>query len=196
MPENNKWFFSIVNHLDDKSKKEWRSRGFQFTLDDEADFDLNGDVNLNTLRRKKYAVNDEYGADIKINEFLSDLKRCVAFINYATPLFVVKDYDGVQKAPKISILYLKQFRALQDINLGKYQKMVNDKIVEKNVNAWMVYSAGNNKNYLMKDGMSFYDKRKSYLSVFTGYDWERLDKVNEDVIKDFLTHVKEVIARG
>ena len=34
------------------------------------------------------------------------------------------------------------------------------------------------------------------MSVFTGYDWERLDKVNEDVIKDFLTHVKEVIARG
>ena len=128
---------------------------------------------------------------------MSDLKRCVAFINYATPLFVVKDYDGVQKAPKLTILDLKRFKALmQSINLGKHQKLVNGKVAEKNVDAWMVFDAGKNKNYLMKEGMSFYDKRKSYLSVFTGYDWERLDKVNEDVIKGFLTHVREVIARG
>ena len=60
----------------------------------------------------------------------------------------------------------------------------------------MVFDAGKNKNQLMKKGMSFYDKRKSYLSVFTGYDWEHLDKVNEDVIKGFLNHVKDVIARG
>ena len=46
--ENNKWFFSIVNHLDDESKKEWRKKSLEFMLDQEADFDLNGDVNLNT----------------------------------------------------------------------------------------------------------------------------------------------------
>ena len=49
--ENNKWFFSIVNHLDDKSKKEWRRKAFEYTIDEEADFDINGDIDLNTLRR-------------------------------------------------------------------------------------------------------------------------------------------------
>ena len=48
----------------------------------------------------------------------------------------------------------------------------------------------------MKDGMRFYDERENIFSYFTGYDYNEVDEVNEDVIAGFLNHVKEIMANG
>ena len=192
--ENNKWYWSIVKHLDLNEQREWRMKGFESTIDD-TDFELNGKMNLSVLRRKNYA--QEGGVGVRVNEFISDLRRCVAFINLAVPIYVVKDYDGVRDTFTFSMLDLKRFRALMtDINLGRYLKDVSGRLVEKPVNAWMIYDSGINKNYLMKDGLRFFDERKNIFSVFGGYDFKRSDYVDTNKIELFLNHVRDVIARG
>ena len=60
----------------------------------------------------------------------------------------------------------------------------------------MVYDEGRNKNWLMKDGMRFYDERPNIFSFFTGYEPALLSDVDMNVIEPFLNHTKEVICNG
>ena len=80
---------------------------------------------------------------------------------------------------------------MKSIKVGKYEK--DNKV--KPVNAFMIYDEGKNKNYLMKDGMRFYDERENIFSYFNGYDYEVLKDINYEKISGFLNHVKEVIAK-
>ena len=152
---------------------------------------MNVEFNLSKLRTKNYSMAGGIGVDA--NKFINDLKKCVVVINTAEMLFIVKDYDGVRDTNKLTFLTDKGFeRLMRSIKVGKYYK--EGKI--KPVNAFMIYDEGKNKNYLMKDGMRFYDERENIFSYFTGYDYKEVDGVNENVIAGFLNHVKEVIANG
>lgn len=190
---NNKWFWSIAKHLKTDERKKWRTKGFETSIED-TDFNLNGKMNLSILRCKNYK---DGSSGVRVNEFISDLRECVAFINLAVPIYIVKDYDGVRDVFDIRMLDLKKFRALMtDINLGRYQKDVGGRVVEKTINAWMIYDSGNNKNYIMKKGLRFFDERKEIFSVFCGYDFKRSKVVDVSKIELYLNHIREVIARG
>ena len=190
---NNKWFWSIAKHLKTDERKKWRTKGFEISIED-TDFNLTGKMDLSILRRKNYK---DGCSGVRVNEFISDLRKCVVFINLAVPIYIVKDYDGVRDVFDIRMLDLKKFRALMtDINLGRYQKDVGGRVVEKTINAWMIYDSGNNKNYIMKKGLRFFDERKEIFSVFCGYDFKRSKVVDVSKIELYLNHIREVIARG
>ena len=189
----NKWFWSIVKHLKTDERNKWRTKGFEISIED-TDFNLTGEMNLSTLRCKNYK---DGCSGVRVNEFISDLRKCVVFINLAVPIYIVKDYDGVRDVFDIRMLDLKKFRALMtDINLGRYQKDVGGRVVEKTINAWMIYDSGNNKNYIMKKGLRFFDERREIFSVFCGYDFKRSKVVDVSKIELYLNHIREVIARG
>ena len=190
---NNKWFWSIVKHLKTDERNKWRTKGFEISIED-TDFNLTGKMDLSILRRKNYK---DGCSGVRVNEFISDLRKCVVFINLAVPIYIVKDYDGVRDVFDIRMLDLKKFRALMtDINLGRYQKDVGGRVVEKTINAWMIYDSGNNKNYIMKKGLRFFDERREIFSVFCGYDFKRSKVVDVSKIELYLNHIREVIARG
>ena len=190
---NNKWFWSIVKHLKTDERNKWRTKGFEISIED-TDFNLTGKMNLSILRCKNYK---DGCSGVRVNEFISDLRKCVVFINLAVPIYIVKDYDGVRDVFDIRMLDLKKFRALMtDINLGRYQKDVGGRVVEKTINAWMIYDSGNNKNYIMKKGLRFFDERREIFSVFCGYDFKRSKVVDVSKIELYLNHIREVIARG
>ena len=190
---NNKWFWSVVKHLKTDERKKWRTKGFEISIED-TDFNLTGKMNLSILRCKNYK---DGSSGVRVNEFISDLRKCVVFINLAVPIYIVKDYDGVRDVFDIRMLDLKKFRALMtDINLGRYQKDVGGRVVEKTINAWMIYDSGNNKNYIMKKGLRFFDERREIFSVFCGYDFKRSQVVDVSKIELYLNHIREVIARG
>ena len=188
---SNKWFFSIVTRLNPQEKQKWLNTYAQKSIDLSINIDLNESFNLSTLRTKDYRLKGCNG--ININGFINDLKRCVAVINSAEMVFVVKDYDGVKDTGKLTFLTDKGFeRLMKSINLGYYMKDGK----KKQVNAYSIYCEGTNKNYLMKNGMRFYDEREDIFSYFNGYDYKLLPEVNTDKIAPFLNHVKEVIAKN
>lgn len=188
---NNKWFYSLMKHLTPESKEKWLEKFGSVGIDENSKIDMNDGFSLANLRTNNYSLPG--GVGIKVNKFINDLKKCVVVINTAEMLFIVKDYEGVKKTNKLTFLTDKGFEKLmRSIKVGKYYE--NDKI--KPVNAFMIYDSGKNKNYLMKDGMRFYDESENIFSYFTGYDYKEVDEVNEDVIAGFLNHVKEIIANG
>lgn len=186
----NKWFFSIVKHLSPEKKQYYLDTYAKKSIDLSINIDLSESFNLSTLRTKDYKLKGSVG--INVNEFINDLKRCVTVINSARMVFVVKDYDGVKDTGKLTFLDEKGFeRLMKSINLGYYMKDGK----KKQVNAYSIYCEGTNKNYLMKNGMRFYDEREDIFSYFNGYDYKLLPEVNNAKIANFLNHVKEVIAK-
>ena len=69
-------------------------------------------------------------------------------------------------------------KRLRSIKVGKYYK--EGKL--KEVNAFTIYDAGNNKNLFIKDGMRFYDKRNNIFSYFNGYEYKTFDEVDFEKI--------------
>ena len=188
---NNKWFYSIMKHLTPEAKTKWIDKYGSVGIDVESKIDMNDEFNLSKLRTNNYSLAG--GIGVKVNKFINDLMKCVVVINTAEMLFIVKDYDGARDAGKLTFLTDKGFeRLMRSIKVGRYYK--DGKI--KSVNAFMIYDEGKNKNYLMKDGMRFYDKRENIFSYFTGYDYKEVDEVDENVIAGFLNHIKEIIANG
>ena len=188
---SNRWFFSIINHLPEDRKKYWLSKYSSRAVDMDAKIDVKDKFTLRTLRETDYSL--ENGKGINVSKFISDLKKCVVFINLAKPVYVVKDYDSIEKTIKLSIINSIDFSTLmQSINIGKYFK--NNKW--KNVNAYMIYNEGKNKNYIMKDGINFYDENPNIFSYFAGYDYNILDKVDESKIQLYLHHIREVISEN
>ena len=188
---NNKWFYSLMKHLEPEARNKWIGKYGSVGIDDTMKIEMDDEFNLSKLRTNDYSLKGGVGVDV--NKFINDLKKCVVVINSAEMLFVVKDYDGVRDTNKLTFLTDKGFeRLMKSIKVGKYYK--DGKI--KPVNAFMIYDEGKNKNYLMKDGMRFYDKRENMFSYFTGYEYNEVDSVDENVIAGFLNHVKEVIANG
>ena len=160
-------------------------------IDESAQIDIKSEFGLKQLRETDYSI--ESGRGINVNKFISDLKKCVAMINYANPIFVVKDYDSVKDSSKLSILDLREFKQLMStINIGKYYK--NNKW--KNATAYDIYNEGKNKNHISFDGMRFYDSRPNIYSFYTGFDNDVLDECDEQMIKPYLDHIREIIADG
>lgn len=148
--ESNKWFYSIVKHLPNEKRQKYLDKYALNTIDPDIQIELATEFSLNNLRQKNYSLPS--GVGIKTKEFLIDLKKCVAIVNTANMDFIVKEYDGVRNTYNLKHLTDKGFeRLLKSINLGKYYK--DGKL--KNVNAFMVYNEGRNKNLLIKNGMRF-----------------------------------------
>lgn len=100
--------------------------------------------------------------------------------------YLVKDYDGIRDTTTLVSVDSKEFNKLmKSVYVGR--------IEEKDVNALMIYEAGQNKNYLMKSGMRFFDERDDIYSYFRGYEYEVLNEVDESVIEGYLKHVHDVI---
>ena len=188
---NNKWFYSIVKRIDNESiRNQWLDK-FKSNIDEEATINVKDKLGISEIREKNYKLPG--GIGVNISMFLNDLKHVVAFISGARSLFIVKDYDAKKKTYKLSYLEQRQFRELMEsINLGKYYK--EGKL--KDVNGWMVYTSGNNKNVLKKRGCNFYDTDPDIFNVFCGYDYQQVDEINDSRVQLWLNHIKEVLANN
>ena len=185
---SNRWFYSIVGYLDDAKKREWLAKTRNVSVDPSVEIDMTERFSLENLRTGKYGRVD--GLGVRINKFITDMKRCIAVINTAKPLFIVKTYNAIDDTYILEFLKDEDFKKLmKSINVGKYQK--NGKV--KSVDAWMIYDEGKNKNWLMKRGMKFYSDDPMVFSYFRGYNWKLLESSNAEVLSKYLTHIKEVI---
>ena len=188
---SNRWFFSIIKHLDIETRSDYIAKYKSITVDEDAHIDIRDEFSLKTLCNTDYSLSNGKGIDV--NRFISDLKKVVTVINHAEMMFYVKEYNETKKSMSLVVKSLTKFKStLESINIGKYFK--NNKW--KSVNAYDIYNAGKNKNYIMKEDVVFYADNDDVLSLFMGYDYNVLDNVDESLITPYLNHIKEVISDG
>ena len=75
----NKWFFSIVKHIEDEEKRlEWRNKYISKGIDLTATIDMDDDFKLSDLWKIDYPLPG--GIGINVNQFLSDLRKCLVVV--------------------------------------------------------------------------------------------------------------------
>ena len=133
------------------------------------------------------------GIGINVNKFLTDLKRVLIVINSSKQVFMLKDKDAKTKTGQFGFLNLREFQArMAQINVGKYWK--DGKIRE--ATALDIYKRGKNKNFFLRDALSFHSDDPNDYSLFYGYPFKTLSTYDESIIKPFLDHTREVIANN
>jgi hypothetical protein len=138
------------------------------------------DFNINDIIEK--ASNKKYESDIEVIE---DLLKVFCFIP-TSQVYEVKDYGTIQKHYKFSYKMKLSFKdILNSIKIRKEEK--------KWIAAWTLFDTQWN-SYFKKKGISFYSKEEDILTIFQGFDYHLVEKINFDGLKLFLNHVKETIA--
>ena len=191
--ESNRWFWSIVKKIEDTDiRNEWRNK-FKNIVDESITIEtkLNEDsFTITDIEKTNYSLKDGVGIDIP--RFLNDLKRVLVVIGAGKYTFILKEEGGNGNA-NLCLMKLKEFKArMNEINVGKYWK--DGKL--KTATALSIYSAGKNKNLFIKSRITFFSENKNVYSLFTGYPYKTLDNCNENIIKSFLEHTREVIANN
>ena len=185
--DSNKWFFSIMKHLEHDVKIKYLERYSINTIDENAKVDLTDTFSLYDIRHKNYKKKD----GIRVGEFLSDLKRVLIIVDTAKTLYFLKDLQDDDNSMKFAPLDDYSFEnKLKTINLGFYM----DKKKKKTINAFQVYSAGQNKNIFMKRQIKFFSENPDFFCVFHGYRYQPLETVDMPLIQPFLNHIKEIIS--
>ena len=123
--------------------------------------------------------------DVDGDEIINDLKRVFLVVDKTPEVFMIKDFDEMNEIVKISY-------TTEAIAKSKMKKIIIGFKNEKPVNAWDVYLK-HTELFTVK-GLKFYSNDKRVFSFFRGYDYNKLDKVKQDVIQPFLDHVLNVIA--
>lgn len=187
---SNKWFFSLLKHVDKNVRNQYLSKFVQNKVDESVIFNIKGEFSLDTLRTKHYENSNGYG--IRVGEFLTDLKQVLVFINSGKPLFIIKEHANMEdNAYKLSYLDYKGLSTLlNSIYLGKYVKEGK----EHDVTALTIFNSGRNKNIFMKSAISFYSDNPSIFSYFQGYDYTITNDFKPDIIQPILTHIHDIIA--
>ena len=192
--ESNRWFWSIVSKIDDVDvRNEWKNKYKSVAVDESINIETKLEEDAFTITdigRENYSLKGGVGIDI--TRFLNDLKRVLVVIGASKYTFILKE-EGPDETANLSLLSLKEFKAtMNQINIGKYWK--DGKL--KEATALSIYSAGKNKNLFIKSRMTFYSDNTNNYSLFTGYPYKTLETFNENIIKPFLEHTREVIANN
>ena len=193
---SNKWFRSIIKHIENEDvRKAWYNDYLKNAVDD--------NIHVQTLLEKDpFTISDldtniskyslKGGVGINVVKFLNDLKRVLVVINGANRAYLVKERDTKYNAKLVMMSEKKFLARLSRVNVGKYWN--NGTL--KTATAAAIYLAGDNKKWFLYDRLKFSSKQESVYSLFSGYPYKILDEADEDVIKPFLEHTREVICNN
>ena len=185
--DSNKWFFSILNHLDATKKRYYLEKYANNHIDESIEVDLQDQFSLFDIRKKDYQNKN----GIRVGEFLSDLKKVLIVVDCAKSLYFIKDIDIDEKTMKFSPLDDAGFKLkMTSINLGYYFEAKK----KKTINAYQIFCAGKNKNFFMRRQIKFYSDNPEFFSIFYGYQYSPLKEIEMPIIQPFLNHIHDIIA--
>lgn len=160
-----------MKHLEYDIKIKYLERYSINTTDENAKVDFTDTFSLNDICHKNYKKKD----GTRIGNFLSDLKRVLVIVDIAKTLYFLKDLEDDDNSMKFSPLDESSFEnKMKTINLGFNM----DKKKKKTINAFQVYSTGQNKNIFMKRKIKFFRDNPDFFWVFHGYWNQPLEKVD------------------
>ena len=147
--------------------------------------DVNDEFNLIDIRNK--CPYDDRSDEEAIN----DLKKCFVYCESVPPVYMIKTYDSISENMKVSYTNETVARSILK-KVVVNTRLINDKM--KNYSLWDLF-IDNQLDFTVK-GLKFYSEDEQVFSYFRGYDYKKLDKVKDEVIKPFLDHVHDVIANN
>lgn len=146
------------------------------------DINLNDDFSMTDIRRKA-----EMKAYKNSSEVIEDLSKVIRFVDSGTKMFVQKEYDIHSKT--WSLVFVNNTSMKDSLKMIKLWKDG-----QKTITAYDVMLT--KLTLLTVKGVAFNSSDKDVLSIFHGYKYSILNKVNYKLIETFINFVKEVICNN
>ncbi len=146
------------------------------------DINLNDDFSMTDIRRKA-----EMKAYKNSSEVIEDLSKVIRFVDSGTKMFVQKEYDIHSKT--WSLVFVNNTAMKDSLKMIKLWKDGQKTITAYDVMLTKLTS------FTVK-GVAFNSSDKDVLSIFHGYKYNVLNKVNYKLIETFINFVKEVICNN
>ena len=146
------------------------------------DINLNDDFSMTDIRRK--AEMKQYKNS---SEVIEDLSKVIRFVDSGSKMFVQKEYDIHSKT--WSLVFVNNTAMKDSLKMIKLWKDGQKTITAYDVMLTKLTS------FTVK-GVAFNSSDKDVLSIFHGYKYNVLNKVNYKLIEPFTNFIKEVICNN
>lgn len=143
---------------------------------------LNDDFSMTDIRRKV-----ERNLYKHSSEIIEDLSKVIRFIDSGTKMFIQKEYDIHSKT--WSLVFVNNTSMKESL---KMIKLGNDG--KKTITAYDVLLT--KLTSLTVKGVAFNSSDKDVLSIFHGYKYNVLNKINHGIIEQFIDFIREIICNN
>jgi hypothetical protein len=120
-------------------------------------------------------------------EYIRDLSRVMRYITNIRKVYIVKQFDN--RTNRFNFVFKPEAGMREDLSFSLSQ------FGDEHGTGWSVF-----RHYdsliEMKKGMKFFSTDKEVFSVWQGWKYNKLEVVDEGVVKDWLCMVKDVMASG
>ena len=168
--ENNRWFFSLLKHLPEDVREQYRHQH-----KDNIDFSINinnSNITYENVKQKRYSVNN-------IVKLINDLRGCIGVID---DLWYLKTMKNEQP----HITFMNEEKIAKKLKTYKPFKETNSvsvySIVSKFSNFFMYEDAGITK-----------DAPDNYINLFIGFKYQEIFTDDFTILQPFLDHIKNII---
>lgn len=187
--KSNTWIFNLLNHLPPTIKNQIIDKYFNNTVDTSQEIDIHDPITLFDVQQKQY-MNSLQG--VRVGEFITDLRRCMAEIETIQNIFVIKVADPKFRCCKLVIEKASTIQnKLKGINLG----IIMDGKKKIMINGLSVYNCGSNSNFIKYKQISFLSDKVGTFNFFKHFDINPIpvSLFDMETIKPFIRHVYEII---
>lgn len=186
--ESNKWFYSIIKHIEDPiTKQYWLDKVKDRYVDDSIEICPTDNFDLTALKKKNYRNENNVG--LRMTELINDLKRILIRVE-GKNTYVLKVWN--------SKLHTYEFKyhdrhtivdAIEEHSLGSYYKEGKKKDIQ------LIDVIKRNLIHFTKRDIEFYSDEPDIYSIFHGFNFPLINKhnINYNLIQPFIDHIKYVI---
>ena len=172
--ESNKWFFSLLKHLDESDRQSYLNTYGNQKIDFSININ-NSNITYETIKRRRYNLDN-------IVKLFNDLRGCVGVIDDVWYLKVRKDNQT-------------HIKFMSDDKLMK--KLKTTKPFTGN-NIITLYSIVNKfSNFFRYDSAEMSkDNKEDVINLFQGFKYAEIETDDFTILQPFLNHIKNVICAG
>lgn len=170
---SNKWFFSLLKHLDEKIKNQYLMK-YQYPIDWDININ-NSNWAIEDILKKKYKL-------IQFGKLLSDLRGVIGFV---MDRWYIKTYKESQ--------YF-----ISEINEEKmFKKLKSYKLIEGHISITLSSIVSKYSMVFKYNKVEISKSDNEYdINLFQGFKYQEIITDNFEILEPFLNHIKEVISNN
>ena len=172
----NKWFFSLINKLDDETKDEYKAKYCKQSIDWTIDIN-NSSISYQDVKKRTYTLQG-------IVNLFNDLRGCVGVIDDTWYLkTTAKDED--ESSQKI-IVFMNEEKLMRKLKTFKPFKG------NSSINLYQIVAKFSNMFHYQK-AMILRENKEGYINMFQGFKYNEIYTDDFTIIQPFLDHIKHII---
>ena len=194
----NKWFFSLINKLDDEKRDEYRAKYCHKSIDFSIDIN-NSNVTYQDVKKRTYTLPG-------IVDLFNDLRGCVGVIDdvwYLKTTTKDETFKLVETEKDKNTFFESNEKRMKAAKQNIILFMSEDKLMKKlktfkpfkgnhSINLYQIVAKFSNF-FMYEDAKITNDNYEGVINLFQGFKYDEIATDDFTIIQPFLDHIKHII---